>query len=67
MPDEISPADDVLRGVSAIAAFLGENERRTFYLCERGLIPCGKLGTGWVASKRALRAHYARLTGAEAA
>ena len=36
-------ADDLLRGVKPIAAFLGENQRRTFYLLEKRLIPCGKI------------------------
>jgi hypothetical protein len=67
MIDDISPADDLLRGVAAIGEYIGEPDRRVFYLCERGLIPCGKLGAGWVASKRTLRLHFARLTGAEAA
>jgi hypothetical protein len=59
-------ADDLLKGADAIGAFLGEDRRRAFYLCERGLIPCGKEGATWVASKQALRAHYARVTGAAA-
>jgi hypothetical protein len=63
--DESSLADDLLRGVKPIAEFLGESERRTFYLCERGYIPVGKVGTTWVASKKALRAHFERITGGE--
>jgi hypothetical protein len=55
-------ADDLLRGVKPIAEFLGKSERRTFYLCERGYIPAGKIGAAWVASKRALRAHFKRIT-----
>ena len=64
---EPTVAEDTLRGVSAIAAFIGENEPRTFRLCARKLIPVGKQGNSYVASKRALRMHYARLTGAEVA
>jgi hypothetical protein len=60
---ESSLANDLLRGVKPIAEFLGETERRTFYLCERGYIPVGKVGTAWVASKKALRAHFERITG----
>jgi hypothetical protein len=56
-------ADDFLHGVRQIAQFTGDKERRVYYLLERGLIPAGKLGDTWVASKRALRAHYARLVG----
>jgi hypothetical protein len=33
---QISLGADVLRGVKPIAAFLGETERRTFYLLEKG-------------------------------
>jgi hypothetical protein len=62
MGAEDSLADDLLRGVRPIAEFLGETERRTFYLCERGYIPAGKVGAAWVASKKALRAHFGRLT-----
>ena len=55
--------DDILRGIKAIAAFIGENERRTYYLAENNLIPCGKLGAVWIGSKSTLREHYARLVG----
>jgi hypothetical protein len=60
-------AGDLLRGVLAIAAFIDESPRRTNYLCERGYIPVGKQGANWIASKRVLREHYARLTAGEAA
>jgi hypothetical protein len=60
-------AADILRGVRAISEFTGESERRTVYLLERGLLPCGKVGAIWVASKRKLRDHYDRLTGGQAA
>lgn len=59
-------AEDTLRGVPAIAEHIGELIRRTYYLLERGYIPAGKLGSIWIASRRALREHYARLTGAAA-
>jgi hypothetical protein len=62
-----SVADDKLSGVPEIAAEIGENQRRTYYLLEKGLIPAGKLGATWVASRRALREHFARLTGAAGA
>ncbi len=63
---ESSLADDLLRGVGSIAEFLGESQRRTFYLCERSYIPVGKVGTTWIASKKALRAHFDRITGGAA-
>jgi hypothetical protein len=59
---ESSLGNDFLRGVKSIAEFLGENERRAFYLCEMGYIPCGKIGCTWVASKTALRRHFEELT-----
>jgi hypothetical protein len=63
------PSEDVLRGVSEIGAFIGEDDRRTYYLLEKKIIPAGKEGNLWRASKRRLRRHYDRLTagGADAA
>jgi hypothetical protein len=58
---------DVIRGVPAIARFIEEEERRTYYLCEHRLIPAGKIGAIWIASKKRLRAHYDRLTSGDAA
>jgi hypothetical protein len=63
---EPSLAADILRGVGAIAGFINESERRTYYLLERRLIPAGKQGACWIASRRALREHYERLTGGDA-
>jgi hypothetical protein len=60
-------ADDKLRGVPAIAEFRGDTIRRTYYLCEKGLIPVGKEGNHYVASKRRLKAHHEALTSGEAA
>jgi hypothetical protein len=59
---DASLADDLLRGVPAIAAFLGENPRRMYYLLEKGLIPAGKVGASWVGSKRTIRAHLTQVT-----
>jgi len=61
-PQPPSLAEDLLRGVNEIAQFIGQSRRRTFYLCERGLIPCGKEGATWIASRQALREHYAKAT-----
>jgi hypothetical protein len=58
-----TPADDLLRGVKKIAEFTGESDRRALYLLESGHLPGGKSGRIWIASKRVLSAHYARLTG----
>lgn len=65
LSDDESLANDRLRGVPAIAAFLGETERRTRYLIERKLIPHGKEGAAIVASKRRLRERHERLTAGE--
>ena len=50
--------EDRLRGVDAIADYIGETPRRTSYLLERGLIPAGKEGRSWVASKQALNCYH---------
>jgi hypothetical protein len=52
--------------MAAAADEIDEPPRRTYYLLERGLIPAGKLGNVWIASRRALRRHYAELTTAAA-
>lgn len=47
--------DDVLRGAKQIADFLGENERRVFYLCETGQLPgVFKVGRLWRARRSTL-------------
>jgi hypothetical protein len=58
MNHEMTPADDVLNGVKAIAAFTGETERRAFYLLERGMLPGKKIGSRWISSRAALRKAY---------
>jgi hypothetical protein len=64
IPNEAeSLANDKLSGASNISKFINEPERRTYYLLEKGLIPAGKLGNTWIASKAKLRGHYAKLTG----
>jgi hypothetical protein len=57
-------ADDRLDGAAQIGKFIGTNTKNTFYLLERGLVPCGKIGPRWVASKSALTAHFRKVTGA---
>jgi hypothetical protein len=64
---EYDIAEDKLRGVAAIAAYIGESRRRAQYLCERRLIPVGKEGITYVASKRRLRTHYEALTAGDEA
>jgi hypothetical protein len=52
---------DLLKGVKAIARFIDEPERRVYYLLDQGLIPAGKLGSVWIASKLKLREYYAKI------
>jgi hypothetical protein len=66
MNDEaLMPAADRLKGITAIARFLGETERVTYTLLVRGIIPAGREGGRWIASKRRLVEYHERLcTGA---
>jgi hypothetical protein len=63
MTEPFSLADDRLVGVEAIAAFRGEPRRRTQYLLDKGVIPAGKEGNIFIASKQVLIAHHHKLTG----
>jgi hypothetical protein len=55
-------AEDLLRGVDAIAEYIGDSTRRTYYKLERGYLPAGKEGATWIASKSALRTHFEKIT-----
>ncbi len=59
---EPKPADDLLHGCGAIAAFLGVSRRRAYDLLERGKLPAGHLGAIWIGSKRRLREHLDKVT-----
>jgi hypothetical protein len=74
MGDEAAnPArNDLLEGAKEIGEFLrdelglkGVTTRRAFHLCESKQIPAGKLGGGWIGSRRVLRVHFEKLTGAD--
>jgi hypothetical protein len=54
-------ADDTLRGVKQIANYLGEKQRRTFYLCENRLIPAYQIGGRWYLRRSTHRAFVERL------
>jgi hypothetical protein len=56
---------NLLRGVAAIAEFLGEDERKVYYLLETRQIPAGKLARMWVASPQKLREHIERVVSGE--
>lgn len=67
MTDPQSVAGDKLEGIAAIAAEIGSTPRRTHYLLEKKLIPAGKIGGIWIASKRRLRAHFEAIAGGNTA
>ena len=56
-------ANDILRGVPAIADYTGENQRQTYHLLETGKLPGFKMPGGqiWHARKSTLKRHYERL------
>ncbi len=53
-------ADDLLRGVLAIAEWRGDTERRTYYLLEKKQIPGFKIGGIWHARKSTMFADIER-------
>lgn len=69
MPDETTTmlSADILWGAEKIAAFLGINKRQALWKLENGLIPAGKNGRVWVASKRKLVQHFSSVTSGAAA
>jgi hypothetical protein len=61
-------ADDLLQGIEEISRFIGEPERRAFYIAEKGLLPgVFKQGNRWVGLKSKIREGYNRLASGEAA
>lgn len=66
---ENESSGDILDGAKDFAEFLRESGmkvtmRRVFHLLETQQIPAGKLGCRWIGSRRAIRAHFARIVGA---
>jgi hypothetical protein len=59
---EFSIKDDRLEGCEAIGGELGLSEREVRWALERGLYPARKEGGKWVASRAALRRHWAEVT-----
>jgi hypothetical protein len=51
--------DDLLWGVKAIASEINRTERQTFNLVKTAAIPVRKIGGRYVASRTALRRHFA--------
>jgi hypothetical protein len=64
---DIELADDLLRGVKRISAFINEDERSTYHKLSTGRLPGGKEGNQWIASKSVLRDHYIKITAGRAA
>ncbi|UWU73051.1 hypothetical protein N2603_23390 [Bradyrhizobium huanghuaihaiense] len=60
-------ANDILRGVKNIANFINEDARATYHKLATGALPGGKEGNQWIASKRVLVEHYAKITAGKAA
>jgi excisionase family DNA binding protein len=60
-------ADDLLRGVDAIAAFTGLKRRTIYHLAENGRLPVFKLDDRvWCARKSTLRRHIEKLEASHA-
>ena len=57
---------DLIWGAAAIADEIGLTLRQTQYQLERGLIPAGKQGRAWVASRRRLRRRFDAVTAGNA-
>jgi hypothetical protein len=55
-------ADDILRGLRAIAKECGMTVRQAHYALTEGHIPAGREGNNWIASKEKLREHYKEAT-----
>jgi hypothetical protein len=58
-------ATDLIRGAGAISKEIGQSLRQTYYKLENKHIPAGKDGDQWIASRKVLREHYAKLTAGE--
>jgi hypothetical protein len=52
---------DLLWGVEAIAAEIGQTPRQTYYQLEKGQLPAGKQRGKWISSRSRLRMHFAQL------
>jgi hypothetical protein len=55
-------ADDLLNGATAIAEFLGTNEREVYHLHKTKRLPIGRLGRKLIGSRAQLRRAYRALT-----
>ena len=64
--DNLQISADKLNTAHEIAEFIGEPLERVRYLVRNNLIPYGREGRRIIASRHALRRHYAKATGAAA-
>ena len=54
--EQTALANDLLDGMKSISEFLGQPERRTYYLAEKGLLEgVFKQGNRWVGLKSVIR------------
>lgn len=59
--EQTALANDLLDGMKSISEFLGQPERRTYYLAEKGLLEgVFKQGNRWVGLKSVIREGYAK-------
>lgn len=54
-------AEDLLKGASAIGAFMGLKPRAAYYLLEKREVPGFKIGNIWYARRSTLLNHFAEL------
>jgi hypothetical protein len=58
-PSERPFSDDVIRGMEKISEYVGEDERRCYYLAPKGLLPgVFKQGNQWIGLKSVIREAY---------
>ena len=61
MSDKNDLSIDRLRGVKAISEFIGEDQRRTYYLASNKMLPgVFKQGSCWLGLKSVIREGYER-------
>jgi hypothetical protein len=65
---DLDLSNDRLRGMKSIAQFVGEDERRCYYLASNNLLPgVFRQGKTWVGLKSVIREGYERAARAQAA
>ena len=55
-------SSDLIWGAAAIADEIGLTLRQAQHQLDRGILPAGKQGRTWVASKQRLRQHFDDVT-----